>query len=294
MRAHRFLLASALAAVAALTTPATARADSTAEDRTLRWDEDVPRFRVSEYVATGILGAAGIAMYTWLPDQREPHWTGGILFDDAVRNAIRVRSPSALPTVWAFSDAVDVAVVVLAVGVDSLAVPFLRGSGDVALQLGLMDAESFAMASVVTFSLYDSIGRARPSYADCQSNPSGPGCDISPTASFPSGHAAEAYTAAGVSCANHLHVPIYGSKLLDGLACGRDLLLATADGVLRIMGDRHYATDILAGGVIGFGLGYGLPTVLHFGMSRGPRTSGWTVSPMLGSRTGLVLTGTLP
>jgi membrane-associated phospholipid phosphatase len=155
-----------------------------------------------------------------------------------------------------------------------------------------MDAEAFAVSSVVTFSMYDLIGRARPLYADCQSDHSGVGCNMSPTASFPSGHAANAFTSAGVSCANHSFLPIYGSRLGDALACARDVTLATTDGVLRIMGDRHYATDVIAGSIVGFGFGYGLPMLLHRRVSRAPSAGSWTLAPMTGERSGLVLAGT--
>lgn len=245
-----------------------------------------------EYAATAVVGGAAIAMYYLLPAQRVPRFVGGILFDDAVRNALRVHSPSALQTVWALSDAVDVSLVALVFGLDSLGVPLLRGSPDVALQLGLMDAEAYAFSSVVTIGLYDSVGRARPSYEDCQRNPSFVGCNISPTASFPSGHTNEAFTAAGASCANHAFVPIYGGRLADGLACVRDVVLAAGDGVLRIVGDRHYATDVLAGATLGFGFGFGMPTFLHYVAHRSTSQGNWTLAPMVGPRTGLTLLGT--
>jgi membrane-associated phospholipid phosphatase len=279
------------AALLLLLVPVCARADSPPEDG-LRWDEDRPRFRPFEYPTTALVGGAAIAMYFEVPAQREPRFVGGILFDDAVRNALRVHSPAALRTVWAASDAVDVSLVVLVFGLDSLAVPILRGSSDVALQLGLMDAEAYAFSSVLTIGLYDSVGRARPSYEDCQRNPSFVGCNISPTASFPSGHTNEAFTAAGVSCANHGFVSIYGSRFWDGLACARDVVLAASDGVLRIIGDRHYATDVLAGAAIGFSFGYGMPTLLHYAARSSSRPPiGWTLSPMTGARSGVVLSG---
>jgi membrane-associated phospholipid phosphatase len=69
--------------------------------------------------------------------------------------------------------------------------------------------------------------------------------------------------------------------------------LATSDGLLRIVGDRHYATDVLAGAAIGFGFGYGMPTLLHYGVTRpgSLSSSDWVLSPMVGSRTGLVFGG---
>lgn len=287
MRRVSTLLAALLVTLA----PVAARADPPPPAHGLAWDEDWPQFRPVEYAATGVVGGAAIAMYFWLPAQPEPHWTGGILFDDAVRNALRVHSASALRTVWAVSDAVDVSLVALVFGLDSLAVPTLRGSPGVAVQLALMDAEAYAFSSVVTIGLYDSVGRARPSYEDCQRDPTFVGCNISPTASFPSGHTNEAFTAAGVSCANHGFLPIYGSRLWDGLACARDVFLATADGVLRIMGDRHYATDVLAGGGIGFAFGYGVPTLLHYSVPRKLGLANLTVAPLPGRQPGLALVG---
>jgi membrane-associated phospholipid phosphatase len=105
---------------------------------------------------------------------------------------------------------VDVALATIVFGVDSLAVPTLRGSLDVGLQLGLMEIAAYSFSSLVTIGLYDTVGRARPIYEDCQRDPSPRGCRGSLTASFPSGHTNEAFTAAGASCANHAFVPLYG------------------------------------------------------------------------------------
>ena len=262
----------------------------------LRWNEDWPRFRPAEYVVTGVVGPAAIVEYILLPGQRTPHWTGSNAFDDGIRDAVRLRSPSALAVSWTAADVVGVSVVVLAVGVDSLLVPLFRGSPDVALQLTLMSLESYALSSIVSITLYDTVGRARPSYGDCQKNPSANAdCNISPTDSFPSGHTNEAFTAAGLSCAHHANVPIYGSRLADALACTRDLTLASADGVLRIMGDRHYTTDVMTGAALGFGFGFGLPMLLHYRMGASADHSllaRLSVSPMLGAGTmGLVAAG---
>jgi membrane-associated phospholipid phosphatase len=172
-----------------------------------------------------------------------------------------------------------------------MVVPVARGSFDTAWQLTWIDLEAYSLGSIVTFTLYDTIGRARPSYADCLRDESFPGCSVSPTASFPSGHVAEGFMSAGLSCVNHGYVPIYGSPLADALACVRDVTLAWTDGLLRIMGDRHYATDVLAGGAIGFTFGAGLPLLLHYGRARGSRLPQVSVAPMGTDRIGLVATG---
>jgi membrane-associated phospholipid phosphatase len=287
-------LAPAALVLAQLATPASNQS-SEPPRAPLVWDEDRPRFRPLEYVATGVVGLAAIAEYTWALPQQQAHWVGGILFDDAVRNALKASSPSARVNLWTAAGVVGVSEVVLTVGVDSILVPLVRGSPDVMWQLAWIDMESYALGSIVTFSLYDTIGRARPSYGDCQHDPTLPDCRTSPTASFPSGHVAESFIAAGLSCVNHAYVPVYGSRLFDTLACVRDVTLASTDGVLRIMGDRHWATDVIAGAGLGFAAGYALPLALHYGSGGRARAAGLVVTPMAPAgdeRIGAVVTGT--
>ncbi|HZU83932.1 MAG TPA: phosphatase PAP2 family protein [Polyangiaceae bacterium] len=292
--ATRRLVAAACVGAALLTSgPAARAAEPVDGDHSLRWNPDWPRFRPVEFAVTAVTGPLAIAMYYMLRPQQDPHWVGGILFDDSVRAALRLRSADELRVVRTFADGVGVASVVLVVGVDSMLVPLLRGGADVGVQLSLMDFESFALSSIVTFSLYDSVGRARPSYVDCQRGGSvDPQCNTSPTASFPSGHVNEVFTAARLSCAHHTRVPLYGTRVADGLACARDLTLAAADGVLRIMGDRHYLTDVLAGGAIGFAFGYGVPTLFHYSFHySGPSLAELSLAPVGGGALGMRAVG---
>src|SRR6185369_8075255 len=83
-------------------------------------------------------------------------------------------------------------------------------------------------------------------------------------AGFPSGHAVSAFTAAGLSCVHHAHLPLYGGGLPDALACAAALTVASGVGVVRIMGDRHYVSDVIVGAAIGFLVGFGLPSLLHY------------------------------
>jgi membrane-associated phospholipid phosphatase len=46
--------------------------------------------------------------------------------------------------------------------------------------------------------------------------------------------------------------------------CATMVTVATATGVLRILGDDHYMTDVIAGGALGFLVGYSLPKLLHY------------------------------
>jgi membrane-associated phospholipid phosphatase len=238
-------------------------------------------------VVTGIVGPFAIGEYFLVPPVGQPHWTGPILFDAAVRDALRMQSPQMLNATWAMADGIGTMLIGISVGLDSLIIPLLRGSPDVAWQLTMMDAESFALSSLVAISLYDSVGRARPNYQDCQQGLVSVGCNGSSTASFPSGHINEAFTAAGLSCAHHLYQHVYGSKLADAFACIRDLSLGTMEAVLRMMGDRHYFSDVLVGSMIGFSFGFAMPTLVHYTHWKkrpivapmiAPRATGLTVS----------------
>ena len=278
-RARRLIVA--LVAIAALlATARTSRADDGKGD--LAWNPSWPTFRPLEYVLTGAAGAASAGAFLVMRGPSEARWTGGILFDDGVRDALRLRSPGARDAVRTASDVTALASVVV-IGVDSIIVPLARKRGDVALQLTLMDAESFAFSTLLTTTMFNTIGRARPSYEDCKRNPGfDPLCNGGRTSSFPSGHTNAAFTAAGLSCAHHANLALYGSPVADAMACAGMVTLATATATFRVMGDRHYASDVLVGGLIGFGFGLGTPTLLHYGAHDRAGSSALSVTPMTG------------
>jgi membrane-associated phospholipid phosphatase len=260
----------------------------------LAWDSDWAKFRPSEYVLTGVAGAASLGVYFFVKPPSKPDWTGGILVDDEVRSDLRLHSETARENARTASNVTAVGAVVWAIGVDSILVPALRSRSDIAFQLALMDAESFAVSTLITTTGFSTIGRARPSYADCQRDPNFDRlCRSAVTSSFPSGHVNGSFTAAGVSCAHHLHLAIYGSTLADTLGCVGMIGLATSTSALRVMGDRHYATDVWAGALIGFTVGYGMPTLLHYGKAGSDAQASLVVAPVgTGFPFGPVISGT--
>jgi len=266
-----------------------ASSQARAAGKPFRWDTKHARFQATEYVLTGTTGPFAMFQYTFLHPPAQPRWIGGILFDDAARNLFRLHSPDALRAAWTGADATGVTLAVLVAGVDSIIVPIARGSFEVAWETTMMNAESFALGSLVAFTLTDTVGRARPVYQDCTSGKTTVGCD-GLTASFPSGHTTEAFIVAGLSCAHHLYGRLYGSRAADAFACARDLTLASFEGMLRVAGDRHWISDVIIGSAIGFAFGFGLPTLLHY---RG-RSRGFSVAPtpLVGANaTGLALGG---
>jgi membrane-associated phospholipid phosphatase len=219
---------------------------------------------VIEYVTTAVTGIGAIGVFYFVKPSEEAHWVGPILFDTPVRNALRLHTKSGLETAATASYVAAVIPPAQAL-VDSLALPAVDGNFDLTWQLGMMDAQSFAFSALVTTSLYDTVGRARPSYEDCKSGKSvDPLCGSGELASFPSGHTSAAMTGAGLICAHHGALPLYGGGAWDVAACVEGLTVATGVGVLRMMADRHYASDVLTGGAIGFFAGYALPSLLHY------------------------------
>lgn len=113
--------------------------------------------------------------------------------------------------------------------------------------------------------------RNRPGQDACGIDPANAAnCGGSP-ASFFSGHTALTAAAAGLTCAHHQFLPLYGGGWADRAACAAAIAASASTGLLRVMSDRHYMSDILVGGAFGFLVGYGVPRLLHY---RHPATPG--------------------
>lgn len=218
-----------------------------------------------EAVTTVVAGVGALAVIYGAKAADQPRITGGVLFDDAIRDGLRLRDPSARDAARTISDVTTLAVLGLALGVDSILIPLVRGKPSVALRMVLVDLEAIALNGFITPSMYFVTARARPSREDCIRDPNfDPLCFSGSNASFWSGHTAQAFSAAGISCSHHAYLHLLGGGAPDALACAGAITLAATTGTMRLMGDRHYATDVLMGSLVGFGIGYGVPTLLHY------------------------------
>jgi membrane-associated phospholipid phosphatase len=246
------------------------------ERKRLVWDERWHRFRPIEYATTAATGAGALYFLTIAKSSDHPKWDGPILFDENVRDAVRVHSPQALTNWTKVGDALSVAVIGQVVLLDGIVLPLAAGNPDLAFQLTLINAQVFAASGLVVAGLYTTTGRARPSYRECATQTSNdPLCGKGSFADFPSGHAGAAFAAAGIACSTHSHLPLYGGGGWDVAACVEALMLASGSGMIRVIADRHWISDVIVGGGIGFMFGYGLPSLLHFGFGR--RTVGTLV-----------------
>lgn len=118
--------------------------------------------------------------------------------------------------------------------------------------------ESMVVTQFVSRAIKIPVGRQRP-YAHY-----GAADDYEDNLSFPSGHTSRAFTLV-VSAAMVARARRYKSEpyiWAIGIPC------ATLSGYLRISGDKHYVTDILAGALLGTAAGLTVPLLMR---REGPR-----------------------
>jgi hypothetical protein len=266
-----------------------------ADSDTVRWNSAWPRFRPSEYALTAGL-AFNVAQAIFLYPAPKANWEGGILFDDSVRDAILLGTRDSRSTAAVVSDDIYYALAAYPLLVDNAIVTWgIHGASDVAFQMMLINFESYALTGAIALA-GEKLGRVRPMGRECARDPNYDGkCgnEANLNASFLSGHTAIAFAGAGLMCAHHTHLPLYGSKVADALACATGLTAATTAGVLRLMSDNHYASDVLLGTGLGLFGGYVWPMLWHYGFgSKGQSVASFL--PQVHARHGgLALSGAL-
>jgi membrane-associated phospholipid phosphatase len=170
-----------------------------------------------------------------------PRWEKPILFDSDARGALRAGSPGGRSRAAIASDLGYGGLPLYAIAVEAGLVTWLgRDKRQVALQLALINGEALAINGVLTRVAEKTLGRKRPDA------PVG-GTD---NTAFPSGHTSTAFTIASGLCVQHARLEIYGG-VADKLVCPAAVAVATTTGLLRIVSDRHWASDVLAGAVLG-------------------------------------------
>lgn len=221
-----------------------------------------------EYVIVPALLATTLTIALAAPTPRRPSWTGPILFDGAVRNALRLGSPSARQTAASVSDAIFLWEVLHPTLFDPLvAAWWARESPRVAWQMFIINAQSYALTIFVNDLTKRISRRARPWATNdgCDETPDDPRCQaIERYRSFYSGHAAVTATGAGLICAHHTQLELYQNPVLDVGTCLLAIAGTGVTGALRISSDNHWASDVLLGHLMGFASGYLLPTLVYY------------------------------
>lgn len=274
MRALLFALVLAFTLVGL---PGSAHAD---QEPTVRWNEDWPRFRLVEG-ATLVAVTIGSSVLALSPVHETALWDNPVLFDKAARSFFKSNDKDTQALAGHVSDRLYHGMVLAPYLIDNYVVALgVHRNPDVALQMTLIDLQSLGISGVMALGMEHGLGRARPYERDCTDpngfdpvghNACGPPGGFQ---GFPSGHAAAAFTMAGLTCVHHQHLPLWGGGWPDALACVGTMSLATTTGVLRLVVDRHWATDVVAGAAIGIFNGYFLPLWLHYGFGDKKRAVG--------------------
>ena len=231
-----------------------------AEGDKFAWDENWPRFRTSEYVVTGLSLAGAAANFYLVPAPKSSSWKNDIWFDKAARNTLLSRTQAGQDRAKRLSDLLEFPLIGYSMLDAPITARWAGGNKDTAIQLALINAETFAVTEVLNLTVTNLVPRRRPEGATCDANSRyDPHC----VKSFWSGHEANAFASAGLVCAEHGALGLYGGKG-DAVACVTTLAAASAVGVLRIAGNDHHASDVIVGAVVGTATGYLMPNILHF------------------------------
>ena len=166
-----------------------------------------------------------------------------------MRNAILLENRDHRQTAAVVSDGIYYALAVYPLVVDTAIVTWgVHGAGDVAFQMMLINFESYALTGAIALTA-EKLGRVRPMARECATDPGYDGKCGNQGAlnlSFLSGHTTIAFAGAGLMCAHHTNLPLYGSKrrrragLRHG-ACRRDDGRRSARDVRQPLRERRAA-----------------------------------------------------
>lgn len=243
-----------------------------AEGRRYAWREDWPKFRTSEYLVTGLATAGSAANFYWVPPPRSSSWRGPILFDTRGGNALAFRSEADLKRAKKLSNILAYPLIGYSMLDGPITTGWAGGNTETAIQLSLINMETFAVTEVLNLTVSNLVPRRRPEGASCDpTSKYDPHC----VKSFWSGHAANVFAAASLVCVEHGALDLYGGNA-DAAACAASLAIASGVGVLRIAANDHHASDVIVGAAVGAATGYLMPKLLHFRSKKsGDRLGYW-------------------
>lgn len=274
MSTGRGLLGTAIL-IAGLGPEGVARADPA----TVEWSDSWPRVQLWEAIDAVVLTVGDTEFEDRVPLPSHATWTRPILFDTWARNTFRGRTAAIQSFASTSTDIMYKAGALVPFVVDDyFAAASVHQNADVAWQLAAIDFQSYGVAGLVSLTAEHAVGRARPYTLSCNANDQvvdaqghvmqtcGTGNDFR---SFYSGHATATATTAGLVCVHHQHLPLFGGGFADLAPCLLMIGVSAVTGVLRLVYDEHWASDVMVGWADGVLSGYVLPSLMHFGFGSG-------------------------
>lgn len=270
-----------------VTLAATTSSVASADER--RW-ENLPPLRTWDYVLVPALGATMLTTGLVASGSRTPKWTGRNGFDDGLRDGLRAGTRGQRAFAGVTSDVLWIGLTLYPPVVESLVLAGLaHRRWDAAFRLFMVYGEAGLSAGVATVLTQGLVYRARPLAEECARDPGyDPMCDTKQLSrSFIAGHAAASFNSAALACVNGAKLPLYGGTAGAVAACAGTMTLATTTALLRIVADKHWASDVLAGSATGLATGLLVPLLLHY-------DARWTATPVVsGDVRGFAVSGPL-
>lgn len=228
------------------------------------WNPAWAKFRPLQYITTGVLVAADVAIVLAVPDPN-PRWDGALPFDTTVTSVLRGGTGEARRRAQVWSDRLHVTNFIFGLTEAPIAAA-AHGDWESAWQLSMLNAQSYAVAGLIQLGSSRLVGRVRPAIQRCaeENSEEFPCKEGGATLSFISGHAMTSFVSAGLMCAHHGRLPLWGGGWRDIAACAAMITSATTTGFLRVMADKHYFSDVFIGSLLGFAIGYSLPMLGHY------------------------------
>jgi membrane-associated phospholipid phosphatase len=246
--------------------------DAARDEVRWRWQE----FGFGNFIATGLGLTAAFGSLALPVDQQR--WTSENSFDAAVRDAV---VPNSIEGRERARDVSDIALVAQGNQIlfDTLVVAWWHHhSAEVAWQMALINVETIALNVGINGLITGFASRERPYRGRC-----GPDFDSDPLddcrsskryRSFYSGHTSTTFAMAGLTCMHHAYLPLYGGGWADTAICPVSFLVAGLTGSMRVLGDQHWASDVMVGAGMGTLIGLGVPWLFHYRIDSLPDVTG--------------------
>jgi hypothetical protein len=245
-----------------------------AEHHHLAWREEWPTYSFDEAVLSAGLGLLVVAAELLPTATTRPNWTDVNALDGAAHDGLRLNLADQRESARIAGDVLMWVDLGIPYVIDALFFAGIGdGSWDTSLQMGLISLEA-NIISLVVWRVTSLLARRErpvthdclsPSIADPSRNPSAAECsNTQPTQSFFSNTAVNAFTGAALTCLHHTTMSVFGDEGADATMCVGALTVASVAGLLRVMSNLEYLTDVVTGAVVGLLSGWLLPWLLHY------------------------------
>lgn len=232
----------------------------------LVWGRGFRRFSPAQYVLTAsVMGTVlfGRELYEGPSDSQ---WTEPVLADAPARRWLSAQTIEGRASASEFSDYLMYALMAYPFLDAAVTAGAVHQNADVAFQMSMISLQATVLQKLISGITKNLVRRRRPAEWRCEN---GERLSCSAQArSFFSGHTGTAFTGAGLVCAHHQNLNLYGDSAAGGVACGVALGAATTVGLLRVVADRHHLSDVTVGALVGLLTGYLLPNLLNYDFGR--------------------------